>query len=138
MSNLISLILTVLYLTFFGLSSFLFFFIAVLIKILTFPFDKKLIVLNLFTSFWASCYLWCVPTWSIKKYGREKFSLKKNYIVVSNHQSQMDILLAFNLFFPCNFCTVLWKYVHCPLHKNRENIDFHSFSKNKCTWFKGF
>ena len=100
MANLISLIFMILYLSFFWLSSFLFFFIALAIRILTFPFDKKLIILNLFTSFWASCYLWCVPTWSIKKHGMEKFSLKKNYIVVSNHQSQIDILLAFNLFLP--------------------------------------
>ncbi|MCK5311065.1 MAG: 1-acyl-sn-glycerol-3-phosphate acyltransferase [Desulfobacteraceae bacterium] len=78
----------------------MFFFVALAIRVLTFPFDKKLIVLNLFTSFWASCYLWCVPTWSIRKYGMEKFSLKKNYIVISNHQSQIDILLAFNLFLP--------------------------------------
>ncbi len=100
MANLISLIFMVLYLSFFWLSSFLFFFVALAIRVLTFPFDKKLIVLNLFTSFWASCYLWCVPTWSIRKYGMEKFSLKKNYIVISNHQSQIDILLAFNLFLP--------------------------------------
>lgn len=100
MANFISLIITVLYLTFFGLSSFIFFFVAVIIRVLAFPFDKKLIVSNLFSSFWASCYLWCVPTWSVKKSGMENFSYKKNYIVVSNHQSQIDILLAFNLFIP--------------------------------------
>ncbi len=100
MPDFFSYIFTFLYLTFFGLSSVVFFLIALFIKILTFAFDKKLIVLSLFSSFWASCYLWCVPTWSIKKYGMEKVSLKKNYIVVSNHQSQVDILLAFYLFIP--------------------------------------
>jgi 1-acyl-sn-glycerol-3-phosphate acyltransferase len=100
MPNILRLILTILYLTFFGLSSFLFFIIALIIRIVFFPFDKKLIISNLFSSFWASCYLWCVPTWSVTKTGMENFSYKKNYIVVSNHQSQIDILLAFNLFIP--------------------------------------
>ncbi len=93
-------IIAVLYLSFFWISSFFFFFIAVIIRILTLPFDRKLIILNLFSSFWASCYLWCVPTWKIEKTGMEKFNRHKNYIVVSNHQSQIDILLAFNLFIP--------------------------------------
>jgi len=100
MSNFISQILTYLYLFLIGITSIFFFLVALLIKAFTFPFDKKLIVLNLFTSFWSSCYLWCVPTWNIKKIGRENFSIKKNYIVVSNHQSQMDIFLAFYLFLP--------------------------------------
>jgi 1-acyl-sn-glycerol-3-phosphate acyltransferase len=96
----LNLLLIILYLSFFWASSLLFFIVALVLRILTLPFDKKLIVMTSFTSFWASCYLWCVPTWKIKKYGTEKFSLKKNYIIVSNHQSQMDILLAFNLFIP--------------------------------------
>ncbi|MCD4743862.1 MAG: 1-acyl-sn-glycerol-3-phosphate acyltransferase [Desulfobacteraceae bacterium] len=100
MPNFISLIISILFFSFMAVSSVLFFFVALAIRILTFPFDKKLIALNLFSSFWASCYLWCVPTWSVQKYGMEKVSLKKNYIVVSNHQSQLDIFLAFNLFIP--------------------------------------
>ncbi|MCP3900220.1 MAG: 1-acyl-sn-glycerol-3-phosphate acyltransferase [Desulfobacteraceae bacterium] len=100
MPNLINLIIYILYFSFIGLSSVLFFFVALVIRIVCFPFDKKLIVSNLFSSFWASCYLWCIPTWSVKKSGREKVSLKKNYIIVSNHQSQVDIFLAFNLFIP--------------------------------------
>ena len=96
----LNLFIAILYMSFFWCSSFFFFFIALALRVLTLPFDKKLIVMNLFTSFWASCYLWCVPTWKIKKYGTEKFSLKKNYIIVSNHQSQIDILLALNLFIP--------------------------------------
>ncbi len=86
--------------SFFWTSSFFFFIIALVIRIIVSPFDKKLILLNLFSSFWASCYLWCIPTWKIEKQGMEKFSLKKNYIIISNHQSQIDILLAFNLFIP--------------------------------------
>jgi 1-acyl-sn-glycerol-3-phosphate acyltransferase len=54
----------------------------------------------MFTSFWACFYLWIVPAWSVTTAGRKKIRRKVTYIVVSNHQSQLDILVAFHLFFP--------------------------------------
>jgi 1-acyl-sn-glycerol-3-phosphate acyltransferase len=54
----------------------------------------------MFTSFWASLYLWVMPSWSVTTAGREKIRRGASYIVVSNHQSQLDILVAFRLFFP--------------------------------------
>ena len=54
----------------------------------------------MFTSFWACLYLWVMPAWSVTAAGREKIRRDTNYIVVSNHQSQLDILVAFRLFFP--------------------------------------
>lgn len=88
------------YIAFVGLSSAFLFIIACLIRLLTHFFDKRLIILNLFTSFWASLYIWCMPIWSVKITGRQKMDMKKNYVIVSNHQSQLDILLAYRLFFP--------------------------------------
>jgi len=54
----------------------------------------------MFTSFWACLYLWVMPSWSVTAAGREKIRRGVTYIVVSNHQSQLDILVAFRLFFP--------------------------------------
>ena len=54
----------------------------------------------MFTSFWACLYLWIMPAWSVTAAGREKIRRNATYIVVSNHQSQLDILVAFRLFFP--------------------------------------
>jgi 1-acyl-sn-glycerol-3-phosphate acyltransferase len=54
----------------------------------------------MFTSFWACLYLWIVPAWSVTTAGRHKIRRGATYIVVSNHQSQLDILVAFHLFFP--------------------------------------
>jgi len=88
------------YVCFIAVTSVFMFIIALLIRIFTGFFDKKLIILHLFTSFWASLYLWCMPAWSLKVYGREKMDRKKRYIIVANHQSQLDILVAFSLFFP--------------------------------------
>ncbi len=88
------------YIAFIGISSAFLFAAACVIRIVTWPFDRRLVILNLFSSFWASLYLWCMPLWSVKIQGRNKMDMKKSYVVVSNHQSQLDILVAYRLFFP--------------------------------------
>jgi 1-acyl-sn-glycerol-3-phosphate acyltransferase len=45
-------------------------------------------------------YLWVMPAWSVSIENRNKINTKKTYMIVSNHQSQLDILLAFRLFVP--------------------------------------
>ncbi len=54
----------------------------------------------MFTSFWACLYLWTMPAWTVTANGREKIRRDATYVVVSNHQSGLDILVAFRLFFP--------------------------------------
>ncbi|MBU1341179.1 MAG: 1-acyl-sn-glycerol-3-phosphate acyltransferase [Proteobacteria bacterium] len=88
------------YIAFVGLSSAILFVIACGIRLATLFFDRRIVVLNLFSSFWASLYTWCMPIWSVKITDREKMDMKKSYVIVSNHQSQLDILVAYRLFFP--------------------------------------
>lgn len=90
---------SVLYIVFIALTSVLFFGCACLIWCLTKPFDKRLVMLHQFTSFWATLYIWTMPAWSVKANGRQKIKKDTTYMVVSNHQSQLDILVAFSLFF---------------------------------------
>ncbi|MCU0847044.1 MAG: 1-acyl-sn-glycerol-3-phosphate acyltransferase [Spirochaetes bacterium] len=78
-------------------TSILFFIIAAILRFVTYPFDKRLRALHQLTCFWASLYTWIFP-WRIRIEGREKFKNNTTYMVVSNHQSQLDILVAFRLF----------------------------------------
>lgn len=89
-----------LFLLFFGLTSAVFFIVALMIWLLTVTVDRRLILLHLFTSFWASLYLWVMPAWSVHVEGRRRDVWKRNFVIVSNHQSQLDILVAFRLFIP--------------------------------------
>jgi 1-acyl-sn-glycerol-3-phosphate acyltransferase len=88
------------YILFIGLSSMVMFFIACIIRLITLPFDKRLILLNLFSSFWASLYIWFMPLWSVQIKNRQSLDRQKSYVFVSNHQSQIDILVIYQLFFP--------------------------------------
>ena len=79
---------SVLYIVFIALTSILLFGCACLIWCLTKPFDKRLVMLHQFTSFWAALYIWTMPAWSVKAIGRHKIKKNTTYMVVSNHQSQ--------------------------------------------------
>ncbi len=96
-------LIAVLWFTFVGATSAVFFLIALAIWILTRPFDPKLKILQQFTCFWAALYTWIIPAWKIKIEGREKIQRETTYMVVSNHQSMLDILVLFNLFFHFKF-----------------------------------
>jgi 1-acyl-sn-glycerol-3-phosphate acyltransferase len=65
-------IIAILFLVFFGLTSAVFFIVALVIWALTVLVDRRLIILHLFTSFWASLYLWAMPAWSVHVDGRRR------------------------------------------------------------------
>ncbi len=65
---------------------------------LTFAFDRKLILVHYATSLWASLYIWINPWWRITIENREKLKKNKTYIIISNHQSMLDILVLFRLY----------------------------------------
>ena len=92
-------IITILFLSFMAISSMVLYAVALAIWLVTVLFDKRLYVLHYFTSFWASIYTWVMPPWSVSIEGKEHIG-KKTYVVVSNHQSLLDILVAFRIFFP--------------------------------------
>lgn len=92
-------LVSALFLVFISITSIPLFFVALLLRLVTYPFDRRLRVLHLFTCFWASFYTWTMPAWRIRIEGRENVRKDAAYMVVSNHQSQLDILVAFRLFF---------------------------------------
>ena len=89
--------------TFVCLTSIIFFLIAVLIWLITWPFDRRKVILQQFTCFWAALYTWIIPAWRIRIDGRENLPRQTPHVVVSNHQSLLDILVLFNLFFHFKF-----------------------------------
>jgi 1-acyl-sn-glycerol-3-phosphate acyltransferase len=72
--------------------------VAVLIWVVTAPFDRRLVVLHRFTCFWASLYTWFNPAWPVTLEGRDKIRPDTTYVMVANHLSLLDILVLFRLF----------------------------------------
>jgi 1-acyl-sn-glycerol-3-phosphate acyltransferase len=88
-------------LVFIGITSAIFFFFALVIWLITLPFDKNKKILHLYTCFWACFYLWILPIWRARVIDKHKIDKKKTYVIVANHQSHLDIMMAFLLF--CHF-----------------------------------
>ncbi|MFP4193343.1 MAG: lysophospholipid acyltransferase family protein [Desulfobacterales bacterium] len=96
-------LIAIVWFTFVGVTSIIFFLAAVVVKLATMAFDRRLVVLQQLTCFWGALYTWIIPAWRINIRGKENIEPKKPYVVVSNHQSLLDILVLFNLFFHFKF-----------------------------------
>jgi 1-acyl-sn-glycerol-3-phosphate acyltransferase len=83
---------------------FLFFPLSFVIWLLLYPFDQERAVIH-----WWLVYEGCLltkltPIWKITVEGREKASRKTPYIIISNHQSVLDILIL-------NCLRLRWKWI---------------------------
>ncbi|AFG37134.1 lysophospholipid acyltransferase family protein [Spirochaeta africana] len=71
---------------------------GIIILGLTLPFDRRRRVLHQYSCFWASIYTWINPFWAIHITGRENIRPDTPYMIISNHQSLVDILVLYRLF----------------------------------------
>jgi 1-acyl-sn-glycerol-3-phosphate acyltransferase len=71
--------------------------LALLIRFFTSVNDRRLVILHLFSCFWASLYTWCNPLWNVRIEGRKNIPRKAPSVMVANHQSLVDILVLFRL-----------------------------------------
>ncbi len=70
--------------------------IAVLIWLVTLPFDRRGWLLHKFTCFWASMFTWPNPHWNVTVEHMERAKPRNEArIIVSNHLSMVDIPVVF-------------------------------------------
>ncbi len=80
-----------------AVSSLLLFPVALVVWLVTVPFDRRLRALHLFTCLWGSLYTWLNPAWRVHVIGREHVRPGVAYVMVANHLSFLDILVLFRL-----------------------------------------
>lgn len=78
-------------------SSAILFPVALLIWLVTMPFDPRRYYLHQFSCLWSNLVFWLNPMWRLKVTGKEKIDRNQTYVIVSNHQSGADILVLFTL-----------------------------------------
>lgn len=71
---------------------------AFVVWLVTVPFDRRLRALHLYACAWASLYTYVFPYWTTTVRNRERLRNDTAYVVVSNHQSLLDILVLFRLY----------------------------------------
>ncbi len=70
------------------------------IFILTAAFDRKRVVMHYHSALWCWIALALSPLWKVEIKGKEYLDRKKSHVVIINHQSLIDVLIAFRLFYP--------------------------------------
>jgi 1-acyl-sn-glycerol-3-phosphate acyltransferase len=75
--------------------------IAILLWLVTMPFDPNRRVLHTYTCWWAQLYVRCLPGCRIRVEGRDRIKPGVAYILAANHQSMADVmaLSALGVFF---------------------------------------
>lgn len=64
-----------------------------IIWLLVLPFDRDKAIIHWFLMYESLVLSYLIPIWSVKTEGREKAIKGTTYIIISNHQSLLDILL---------------------------------------------
>jgi 1-acyl-sn-glycerol-3-phosphate acyltransferase len=74
--------------------------LGVVILAVTWPFDRRRVLLHLFTCWWAFFYVLANPLWRCRVLGRDRLPWKGPAVIVANHLSLVDILVLHGLFRP--------------------------------------
>lgn len=82
------------------LSAPFFFAVAVVIRVVTAPFDRRRVVLHLYSCLWALVFVRLNPLWKLHVTGREHLPWRGPAVLVANHASLVDILVLFGLLRP--------------------------------------
>jgi 1-acyl-sn-glycerol-3-phosphate acyltransferase len=73
---------------------------ALAVFLVTVAFDRRRVVLHLYSCAWGSFYVWCNPLWRVRVEGRDALPWRGPAVIVSNHLSILDILVLYGLFRP--------------------------------------
>ncbi|GAA3285290.1 1-acyl-sn-glycerol-3-phosphate acyltransferase [Dactylosporangium vinaceum] len=73
---------------------------AVIVAMLAWPFDRRRVLLHLYTSVWAVSYIWLNPLWRLRVSGRAALPWRGPAVLVANHASLIDIIALFAVFHP--------------------------------------
>jgi 1-acyl-sn-glycerol-3-phosphate acyltransferase len=85
---------------FFGVTSIVLYCGALVLFVITLPFDPNGRVQHFYSCFWGALYIYANPFWKLRIDGRGRLPLKGPAVIVSNHQSSADIFVLFSLYRP--------------------------------------
>jgi 1-acyl-sn-glycerol-3-phosphate acyltransferase len=77
-----------------------FYAVAVVVRVLTFAFDRRRVVQHLWSCVWAQFYIWTNPLWRLRVTGRERCPWDRAVVYAANHASIMDIAVMYGLYRP--------------------------------------
>jgi 1-acyl-sn-glycerol-3-phosphate acyltransferase len=93
-------VFSALYWAFFVLTLPPLFVVAVVIFLVTAPFDRRRVASHLYTCAWCYFYVFANPLWRVRFEGRDRLPWRGAAVIVVNHLSLIDILVLSGLYRP--------------------------------------
>lgn len=78
----------------------IFFLLVSLVWLVALPFDPLRRLTHRMLTLWSVYYIALCPVWRMRIYGRERLEKGQRYVLVSNHQSMLDIIVLYCLRWP--------------------------------------
>jgi 1-acyl-sn-glycerol-3-phosphate acyltransferase len=94
---------SILYWAFFVASLPLMFAVALVVFLVTAPFDRRRMALHFWSCIWGTFYVVANPLWRLRVEGRSKLPRRGPAVLVANHLSLLDILVLYGLFRPFKY-----------------------------------
>jgi 1-acyl-sn-glycerol-3-phosphate acyltransferase len=91
---------TICFWSYFAISCIIFYVVALLLFLVTSPFDRNGKLLHLYSCFWGSQYFYLSPFWRFTVENRHHLPRRGPAVIVANHSSLGDILVLFGLYRP--------------------------------------
>ncbi|MBN1405120.1 MAG: 1-acyl-sn-glycerol-3-phosphate acyltransferase [Candidatus Omnitrophica bacterium] len=73
------------------------YFVMLLFAVILYPFDKKRAVVHKQCFWWSDAVIALNPYWKVEVSGINNIEKSRTYIIVANHQSMADIVLAYQI-----------------------------------------
>jgi|WetSurMetagenome_2_1015567.scaffolds.fasta_scaffold50314_1 1-acyl-sn-glycerol-3-phosphate acyltransferase len=88
----------------------IFFPVSLLLWVVTWPFDRERVLMHWWLVIQGNIIIWLIPLWKIKAEGRAKAVKGKAYVIISNHQSMLDVMILNRLCYKLRWISKIENY----------------------------
>jgi 1-acyl-sn-glycerol-3-phosphate acyltransferase len=88
----------------------IFFPLSIILWVVTWPFDRERVLMHWWLVVQGNIIIFLIPLWKIRVEGRNKREKGKAYVIISNHQSMLDVMILNRLCFKLRWISKIENY----------------------------
>jgi 1-acyl-sn-glycerol-3-phosphate acyltransferase len=84
--------------------------LSLLLWLVSWPFDPERVIMHWWLVIQGNIIIWLIPLWKIEVEGREKAEKRRAYVIISNHQSMLDVMILNRLCYKLRWISKIENY----------------------------